>query len=209
MRPLAGSPGETYLRDVRNIDVAAIEDVLDRTDAIGWHPAVYFNEPEYPRRGDPPHPLHGRKLGCIVATMTDPTTATPTGAISRTYLGSDGTKVGKAKTLGSPSGIVRLSPDDEVLGGLFLAEGIETALSAMSIGLRPMWSTGSTGLMSTFPVLAGVEALSIVVDHDVNGAGEKAARQVEAQWLAAGKEVNLIRSDAPGDLNDCLKGGAS
>src|SRR5271166_4880423 len=139
--------------------------------------------------------------------MTDATTAEPTGAISRTYLAPDGTKVGKAKTLGAPRGIIRLSPDDEVLGGVFLAEGLETALAAMSIGLRPMWATGSSGLMARFPVLSGIQALDVIVDNDYNGAGEKAAREVEARWLAAGREVNLLRPGAPGDLNDALKGG--
>jgi hypothetical protein len=38
MRPLTGTPGEVYLRDVRKIDVVEIEDVLSRTGAIGWHP---------------------------------------------------------------------------------------------------------------------------------------------------------------------------
>jgi CHC2 zinc finger/Toprim domain len=208
IHPLAGTPGERYLRDVRRIDVATIEDVLSRTDAIGWHGSVYFNEPEYPRRGDPPHPLHGRKLGAIIGIMTDPVTAERTGAISRTYLAPDRTKVGKAKTLGSPRGIVRLSRADEVLAGLFLAEGLATALAAMSIGLRPMWSTGSTSMMASFPVLCSVEALNIIVDHDANGAGEKAAREVEARWRTSGREVNLLRSDALGDLNDALKGGA-
>ncbi len=200
MGPIAGSPGETYLRDVRKIDVAALEDVLARTDAIGWHDAVYFNEPG--------HALHGSKLGCSVAVMSDAVTAEPTGAISRTYIAPDLTKIGKAKTLGSPAGIVRLTPDDEVLAGLFLAEGLETALAAMSIGLRPMWSTGSRVLMAKFPVLAGIEALNVIADNDPDGAGERAAREVEARWLAAGKEVNLFRSGALGDLNDALKGGS-
>ena len=53
MRPILGTPGETYLRDIRRIDTEAIADVLERIDAIGWHPAVYFNEPG--------HALHGRK----------------------------------------------------------------------------------------------------------------------------------------------------
>ena len=64
LRPVLGSPGETYLRDARKIVTSAIEDVLERTDGVGWHPAVYFNEPG--------HALHGRKLGCIVGVMTDP-----------------------------------------------------------------------------------------------------------------------------------------
>ena len=135
--PLRGSPGEQFLRVEREIDTDAIADVLERTTSIGWHPSVYFNEPEYPKRGDPPHPLHGQKLGCIIGVMTDPVTALPTGAISRTYIGPDGKKVSKAKTLGSPIGIVRLSEDADVLHGLHVAEGIETALDAMARGFRP------------------------------------------------------------------------
>jgi hypothetical protein len=139
--------------------------------------------------------------------MTDVVTAKPTGAISRTYLAPDGTKVCKAKTLGTPRGIIRLSPDDEVLGGLFLAEGIETALTGMTnFGCRPMWATGDHGLMAKFPVLDGIGALNVIVDHDENGAGEKAAREVEARWLAAGCEVNLYLPEATSaDLNDVLR----
>jgi phage/plasmid primase-like uncharacterized protein len=206
MRPIIGTPGEVYLRDVRKIDVAAIEDVLSRTDAIGWHPGVYFNEPEYPERGDPPHPLHGQRLGAIISVMTDAVTAEPTGAISRTYIALDGTKVLKAKTLASPRGIIRLSPDDEVGDGLIIAEGLETALSGMSIGLRPMWATGDCNIMSQFPVLAGIEALTVIADHDANGAGEKAAREVAARWCAAGREATAFMPKTLGDLNDILRG---
>jgi hypothetical protein len=139
--PVRGTPGEEYLAEARKIDTGAIADVIERTDAIGWHPAVLF--------GKQGHALDGRRLGCIVGVMTDPVTALPTGAISRTYI-SEGYKVDKAKTLGKPVGIVRLSEDADVLEGLFLAEGVETALASMSIGLRPMWATGSTTLMTNF-----------------------------------------------------------
>lgn len=56
--PVRGSPGEQYLREVRRIDCDLIADVLERTDAIGWHPSVLFREDD--------HPLNGRYLGCIV-----------------------------------------------------------------------------------------------------------------------------------------------
>jgi hypothetical protein len=48
--PIIGTPGERYLRDVRKIDVDKIRDELSRTDAIGWHPAVYFHQPADPAR---------------------------------------------------------------------------------------------------------------------------------------------------------------
>jgi putative DNA primase/helicase len=197
MRPVRGSRGERYLSETRRIEVEAIGDVLERIDALGWHPAVYFHEPG--------HPLHGQRLGCIIAVMTDPVTARPTGAISRTYIDGDLQKIGKAKTLGSPAGVVRLSLDEEVLEGLHLAEGLETALSAMANGLRPIWSTGSTALMKAFPVLGGIECLTVIADHDPTEAGEKAAREVEARWRLAKRETRIFMPASPGDLNDLLR----
>jgi putative DNA primase/helicase len=192
--PIAASPDAMrYFEETRHIDPKAIADVLSRTDAIGWHPACLFRQEG--------HTLDGQRLGCIVGVMTDPTTALPTGAISRTYI-HKAIKIAKAKTLGSPLGVVRLTPDEDVTTGLFIAEGLETALAGMAVGLRPTWSTGSTSIMSTLPVLAEIESLTVVADHDVNGAGEKAARAVEQTWLAAGREVRVLMPEAPGDLND-------
>jgi hypothetical protein len=196
LRPICGSPAERYLRVVRRIDVDAIADVLKKSDPIGWHPEVYFNQPG--------HALHGRRLGCIVGIMTDAETAKRTGAISRTFIDPNLVKVSKAKILGSPAGIVRLSADENVLAGLFLAEGLETCLAAMSIGCRPMWSTGSTALMKTFPVLSGIRALTIIADNDANGAGLIAAQELERQWRAAGKEVRILIRDRTGDVNDAI-----
>jgi Toprim domain-containing protein/CHC2-type zinc finger protein len=207
MQPTISAPiAMAYLERIRKIDTSAIADVLEQTDAIGWHPSVYFNSPkDYPVLGTPEHPLHGQRLGAIIGVMTDIVTAEPTGAISRTYLSPGGTKVGKAKTLGSPRGIIRLSPDDEVLEGLFIAEGIETALTGMAnFGFRPTWSTGDRMLMADFPILNGIEALNIIVDIDKSGDGEKAAQKARDRWLEAGREVNWILPK-DGDLNDVIK----
>ena len=99
---------------------------------------------------------------------------------------------------------MRLSPDDEVLEGLHLAEGIETALTGMS---RPSAHVVDrhSGLMADFPVLSGIEALTVFVDNDENAAGEKAARKLEARRAGAGRDVALRQWGAPGDLNDALR----
>jgi hypothetical protein len=202
MVPIAGTPGETYLREIRGIDTVAIADVLTLSDAIGWHPEVYFGQPD---PSEPFHALNGHKIWCIVAVMTDPVTALPTGAISRTYLDpSTGRKIGKAKSLGTPAGIVRLTPDEDVATGLHLAEGLETALAAMAIGLRPIWSTGTTSLLKAFPVLPGVECLTVLADHDHNGAGEHAAGIAVRRWRDARREARILRRRDPGDLNDAV-----
>jgi putative DNA primase/helicase len=195
--PIRGTPGEQYFSSIRKIDTDAIADVLERTDAIGWHPSVLFRE-----KG---HALDGRRLGCIVGIMTDPVTAMPTGAISRTYLTPDLVKVGKAKTLGTPTGIVRLSRDEDVGAGLHLAEGLETGVDALAKGFRPTWSTGSTSLMASFPVLPGVEALTLFADNDFSGAGLRAAIPAAARWRAAGRETHVYLRNTIGDLNDAFR----
>ena len=195
LQPIIGSPGERYLRETRRIDTGAIADVLERTDAIAWHPSVLFREEG--------HLLDRQRLGCIVAVLTNPVTAAPTGGITRTYL-HEGRKVTKAKGLG-PAGIARLDLDERVLSGLFLAEGLETALAAASIGLRPMWSAGSAAIMAKMAVVADIESITVLADNDANGAGERAARELAARWTEAGKSVRLWIPTSPGDLNDALR----
>jgi ribosomal protein L37AE/L43A len=199
MVPIIGTPGEVYLRDVRKIDVAAIADVLGSTAAIGWHPESFFREDG--------HRLDGHRLGGIVAVMTDPLTAKPTGGISRTYI-HEGRKVAKAKGLG-PAGVVRLTADEDVTNGLHLAEGLETALDMMARGLRPMWSCGSTSIMAKLPVVGGIECITVLADHDENGAGERAALELERRWREAGREVLAVAPAAPGDFNDMTMRSAS
>jgi hypothetical protein len=118
LRPIAGTPGERYLRDVRAIDCDAIADVLGEPYAIGWHPSVYFGQPN-PEK--PFHEFDGQRFG----------------AIARTYIHPDGWKIGKGKSLAG-SGIVRLSRDEDVLEGLHLTEGLESALYVIEADFLPM-----------------------------------------------------------------------
>jgi hypothetical protein len=197
LQPIADSPvALRYLREVREIDVDAIADVLGEVDSIGWHPSVYFDEPG--------HELHGKRLGAIVAVLTDPVTTQPTGAISRTYITEDLKKIGKAKSLAG-SGVVRLSRDQDVLEGLHMTEGLESALFGMGNGgYRPRWSTGSTSQLRSFPALAGITHLTIFADRDPNGAGEAAALEVKRRWREARAGMVRVRriKSGFGGLND-------
>jgi phage/plasmid primase-like uncharacterized protein len=197
--PLRGTPGEAYLRETRRIKVDAIADALERVDAIGWHSSVFFNQPDPTK---PLHDLHGRSFGAIIAVMTHPVTAEPTGAISRTYVTADLQKLTKAKTLGAPRGIIRLDEDASVTYGLGIGEGIETTLSVMARGFRPCWSTGDKALMAAFPALSVIQRLTLFADHDRDGGGLKAAQEAQARWLAAGRKARVRMTPELGDLND-------
>ena len=142
---------------------------------------------------------------CLIARFTDAVTAEPRGIWRRPVVGE------KPKALGPTAGcVIRLWPDVSVELGLVLGEGVETTLAAATrithrgTLLQPAWAAGSSGNMASFPVLAGVEALTLLVDHDANGAGERAAEQCASRWADARKEViRLIPGDL-GDFNDLL-----
>jgi hypothetical protein len=211
MQPVISTPGEAYLRDVREIDVShwAIRRALQGVETLGWCERVCFQQPD---PGKPGHELHGQWLGAIVAILTDPITGERTGGITRTFL-HQGRKIGKAKSLGGVGrlGIIRLTPDDEAETGLHLCEGLESAMSAMMMGFIPMWATGSSATMAKFPVLDGFECLTAIADNDVEDAagreaGQQATREVCQRWANAGREAAIETPRRPGeDANDILR----
>lgn len=143
-----------------------------------------------------------QKRPCMVALMRDPVTGEPVG-IHRTALTTNARKINR-KMLGK-AGAIMLSRSDEVTHGLGIAEGIETALSALAAGWGPVWALGSAGGIASFPVLNGVEALTVFADADE--AGRKAARAVAERYAAAGREA-FVQTPSEGDFNDILMGAA-
>jgi CHC2 zinc finger/Toprim domain len=143
-------------------------------------------------------------IGAMVAVFRNIQTNEPQ-AISRTFLDREGRKLGR-KFLGPVGGAaVKLDPDEEVLGGLHIGEGIETCLAARQLGLRPTWALGSKGAIGSFPLLAGIESLTILAEPDA----EKEIEAVAMRWHAAGREVLINRPLVGKDLNDALKGSAA
>jgi Toprim domain len=156
-----------------------------------------------PRRGDgaihfhPRCPFKSERVPAMVALFRDIRTDEPCG-IHRTALLCDGgerdRKRGKAM-LGRASGAaIKISPDDEVILGLGITEGIETALAIIGSGWRPVWAAASAGGIAQFPILSGPEELTIFADRD--GTGQKAAQECGRRWREADHLVTI--HPAPG-----------
>ena len=125
-------------------------------------------------------------------------------AVHRTRLTPEGAKVGRMM-LGKASGAaIKLSADDEVTHGPARRGGAgDGKLAGLQLGLRPAWALGSAGGIKAFPVLPGIEALTLLAENDDTNA--RAVEACAARWHAAGAEVHIIRSTRGSDLNDVLK----
>jgi hypothetical protein len=90
--------------------------------------------------------------------------------------------------------------------GLVIGEGIETCLTAARrYGLSPVWALGSAGGIERFPILPGLEGLTILTENDA--ANEKAARACAHGWHAAGRRVFFVDPEPQyNDLNDEARG---
>jgi putative DNA primase/helicase len=122
----------------------------------------------------------------------------PPTAIHRTRLRPDGSGHDGKKMLGPVLGqCIKLSPDENVAAGLHLAEGIETAMGCRQRGFSPIWAAATAGAMRSFPVLSGIECLTVLADHDQ--AGLSAAQDCAERWAAAGREVFIRWPEGLGD----------
>ncbi len=186
---IAGTPADVYLRTARGI-------TGDLPSCLRFHPAC-------PRGSD-------ERLPAMVAAMVDIGTGIGCG-IHRTFLRADGAgkiEHGKAKMmLGRVTGAaIKLTPDAEVTTGLGICEGIETGLSLISSGFQ-VWAVGTAGAIKAFPVLAGVDCLTIFADNDP--VGIKAAEACAERWADAGQEALTVAPKSEGqDWNDWARQAA-
>lgn len=125
-------------------------------------------------------------------------------AIHRTALTEDGCKIDR-KMLGPVAGAaIKVDDDQDVEQGLTIAEGFETALAARLLGLRPVWALGSAGAIAAFPVLSGIDALTICAETDDSGANARAARECARRWVSAGRDVIIATPRVGGDMNGAI-----
>jgi hypothetical protein len=193
-RPAADSPEiARWLGEARSIDVAALD--LDRLEALRWHPRC---------------PLGRERAPAMVALMTDAITNEPIG-IHRTFLKREGSAkadVPSPRMMLGRAGPIRLSHDEDIALGLGIAEGIETALTVMAnFRWRPIWACGSLNMLASFPVLNGIEYLTVFADgkhNEIAGAYKCAQR-----WVNSGREAEVKMTDGMGDFNDVVTRYAS
>ena len=125
-------------------------------------------------------------------------------AVHRTRLTADGQKIDRRMFGIAAGSAIKLDADDAVTMGLTIGEGIETGLAARQLGFRPAWALGSVGAIASFPVLAGIEALTILAENDDSGASQRAVQECGQRWHDAGREVVVVEA-AAGDVNDALR----
>jgi putative DNA primase/helicase len=76
----------------------------------------------------------------------------------------------------------------------------------MRLGFSPAWALGDAGNLRQFPVLSGIECLTIIVDNDASGTGQRAALECSSRWTIAGREVFRVIPDRSGDdMNDVVE----
>jgi putative DNA primase/helicase len=172
-RPAAGTIVATYLRQ-RGLDLPWRSD-----EALRFHPAC---------------PRGGLRLPAMLGLMRDIHTDQPVG-IHRTFLRADGlakAAIDPNKMMLGPSrnAVLKLTPDDDVTMGLSLTEGIEDGLAVLADGGGPAWVCLSAGGMMAFPVLDGIEALTIYSDNDAPGI--KAAEICAHHWNSNGRETRIV-----------------
>jgi hypothetical protein len=99
----------------------------------------------------------------------------------------------------------KLSEEGGVASPAFFLMSASLSLAARQLGLRPAWALGSKGAIGTFPVLPGVECLTILAEPDA----EREIEACAARWHAAGLEVLINEPIGGKDLNDAIRGAAA
>jgi phage/plasmid primase-like uncharacterized protein len=93
-----------------------------------------------------------------------------------------------------------------------VGEGVETVLAAAmhvqhkGTALCPAWSLVDAGNLERFPILDGIEHLTVLADADANNRGQQAARTCAKRWAEAGRHAVVLIPDQLGqDFNDVAR----
>jgi hypothetical protein len=187
-RDLRGTLAETYLNIHRKLQ---LDD--DLRGVLRFHPACPWRN-ENSGRTD--------RVPALIAVFRSIDDGTVT-AIQRVALNPTGAKVGRRMLGVVHRAAVMLDPIGPELA---IGEGVETCMAARQLGIRPTWALGSTGGISGFPVLDGVDRL--IVLGETGEASADAVQFVGRRWRKAGRRVRIVMPDIGSDLNDELMAAA-
>jgi putative DNA primase/helicase len=184
--PIDGTLAERYLRQTRGLTLDE-----DLSHVIRFHPRCPWRDHEIIR------------APCMIAAMRaiDGNEVT---AVQRTRLDIGGAKIGRRMLGRASAAAIKIDSDENVTFGLSVGEGLETCLAGRQMGFRPSWALGSAGAIPRFPVLAGIDGLTLHAETDDAGTNAAAIRGLADKWLAAGREVLIIEPELKGDANDAL-----
>jgi putative DNA primase/helicase len=146
-------------------------------------------------------PFGANRFPAMVASITNVISGEPTG-VHRTALLDDGSGK-RIMPDGQPAKMMMgLTKGAAVMFGrsdsrMGIAEGIETALSAQKIFDMPVWACLSAGGIAGFPIINGLQHLTIFADHDK--AGIRAAVACARHYQQNGIKVEVRHPTSPGD----------
>jgi hypothetical protein len=143
----------------------------------------------------------GTLVAGMVALFRDIKTNAPCG-IHRTFLDGAGTKLGRQMLGRARGAAIKLDADENATLGLHIGEGLETCLAAWLAGFHPVWALGSASAIGAFPVLAGIEAVTILGETGDGGANRRATQTCAARWIKAACDAFVVVPVVGGDLND-------
>jgi putative DNA primase/helicase len=197
-RPITpGDPAHCYLRG-RGLELPRVPAVLR------LHPALDYWQFDEDGRAI----SLGRFPAMLAAVQADHYPCGPHGsrvlrtvALHRTYLTRDGAKaeVPTPKKLTGVAGdlhgaAIRLAEPDHIGDELSIGvgEGIETALAASEGSGVPCWSAVSASGIASFRWPERTRYLYIFSDHDANGTGQRAARELSRKAMSRGLLVRTL-----------------
>jgi putative DNA primase/helicase len=167
-----GTLAETYLRSR----------ALDLTDELAGD--VLRFHPQCPWRNEDTGTVDC--IPALVAAFRSIDDGTVT-AVQRIALDTAGAKVGRRMLGVVHRAAIMLDPIGPELA---VGEGFETCMAARQLGIRPTWALGSTGGISGFPVLDGVNRLTVL--GEIGEASADAVQFVGRRWHKAGRRLNVI-----------------
>jgi hypothetical protein len=126
-------------------------------------------------------------------------------AVQRTALTPEGRKIERRMLGLAADAAIKLDGDTDVSISLTIGEGFESCLAGRQLHFRPTWALGSVGAIAKFPVLGGIETLTILEETGDRGASIRAVETCAERWHDKKCDVFIVTPRVcVGDVNDVL-----